>query len=132
MRATILLLAGMMMAGCLMAKVSPAGRKVKAVTAPPSSDCTPLGNVVGKSRGGLFVSDRERLQYAMNDAQNKAAERGATHFQAGPAALKESSSADEDGNVSSSTSATVVAAAYKCPSSPATPSPAAAALEGMK
>jgi hypothetical protein len=66
-----------------------------------------LGSVIGKgggSFGGDYIPNEKLVQYAMNDALNRAADLGATHVQMGPPQLAGAHSS----------SATVVAVAYRC------------------
>ena len=81
------------------------------IASPPGPECKNLGMVIGQgggSFGGGLISNDQLMAYALNDAMNKAAERGATHFQAsGPPAL--------GGSSGTTTTATVSGVAYQCP-----------------
>ena len=82
------------------------------VGAAPSADCKNLGIVVGQGGGtfgGDFISNDKLTEYAVNDAMNKAATRGATHLQASAPAL--------GGGSGTTTTATVTGVAYQCPTS---------------
>lgn len=96
-----------LIAACATASLNPSAKHIISAQTPPVGSCQNLGSVIGKG-GGYFVGDyvpNEKLvQYAMNDALNRAAALGATHIQMGPPQLA--------GAYSSS--ATVVAVAYNC------------------
>jgi hypothetical protein len=96
--------------GCATASLSAAGSRVTPVAQAPGPECKNLGTVVGAGGGafgGAYISNDQLVQFAMNDAMNKAAQRGATHLQPMAPAL-----GDADGTTST---ATLMAIAYRCP-----------------
>lgn len=117
----------LLVTGCGMAKLSPAGAMVAASGSSPTdegfdaSTCTSLGYVVG--RGDATVgTPEERVEYAINDLRNKAAKMDANFVQHGSPELV------------GSTVATVSGTAYHCEraanvprttATPAQPSPSA-------
>jgi Domain of unknown function (DUF4156) len=104
-------------AGCATASLSTAGKNVVPLTNAPGPECENLGTVIGQGGGtfgGAWISNDNLMQYALNDAQNKAAERGATHLQASAPQL--------GGGSGTTTTATVMGVAYKCPKGTAAPS----------
>ncbi|MGZ6124490.1 MAG: DUF4156 domain-containing protein [Myxococcales bacterium] len=107
--------------GCSTAALSPAARNVVPLAAAPPSACQNLGAVIGQGGGafgGAYVSNDSLMEYAMNDARNKAANLGATHVQL---------SAPQLGGASgTTTTATVMAVAYRCP--PEANAPAASSV----
>jgi len=108
-RCVVLSLAGVVCA-CATASLDSRGAKVVPLAAPPGPECKNLGMVIGQGGGaaGNWVSNDKLMEYALNDAMNKAGERGATHFQAsGPPAL--------GGSGGTTTTATVSGVAYQCP-----------------
>ncbi len=115
-----------LLSGCATAALSPAGSKVVASPNVPVEGCQYLGNVIGQGGGafgGGYVSNDKLMEYALNDAQNKAAAKGATHLQTTPPQL--------GGSGGTTTTATVTGTAYKCAvaekNAPGTPvAPAAA------
>ncbi|XXF77440.1 DUF4156 domain-containing protein [Myxococcaceae bacterium GXIMD 01537] len=99
-----------LMTGCATAALSQAGSRVLPVAAAPGPECKNLGTVIGAGGGafgGAYISNDQLVEYAMNDAMNKAAARGATHIQANNPSL--------GGSEGTTTTATVMAIAYKCP-----------------
>lgn len=98
------------MTGCVTAALSQAGSRVTPVTAAPGPECQNLGTVIGTGGGtfgGAYISNDQLMEYAMNDVMNKAAARGATHVQTNQPQL--------GGANGTTTTATVMAIAYKCP-----------------
>ncbi|NBD12561.1 MULTISPECIES: DUF4156 domain-containing protein [Corallococcus] len=98
------------MTGCVTAALSKAGSQVTPVPAAPGPECQNLGMVIGTgggSFGGAYISNDQLMEYALNDVMNKAAARGATHVQANQPQL--------GGASGTTTTATVMAIAYKCP-----------------
>lgn len=86
--------------------------------------CRNLGEVYGKGGGfgGAFVSNEELAKYAIIDARNQAAERGANFLQYDTPAF------GQNGSDSDTTSATITGTAYFCPQPEQTaPAPVAAA-----
>jgi len=71
----------------------------------------------GGTFGGAYISNDHLMEYAMNDARNKAAERGATHIQMSTPQL--------GGGSGTTTTATVMAFAFKCPQGAVASKPAA-------
>jgi hypothetical protein len=98
------------MTGCATAALSKAGSRVIPVTQPPNAECKSLGTVIGAGGGtfgGAYISNDQLVEYALNDAMNKAAQRGATHLHPMPPSL--------GGAEGTTTTATVMAIAYQCP-----------------
>jgi hypothetical protein len=98
-------------AACATASLSTRGQKVLPLASQPGPDCKNLGTVIGQGGGafgGAYISNDKLMEYAMNDAMNKAAERGATHFQAAGAPSL-------GGYGGTTTTATVIGIAYRCP-----------------
>jgi hypothetical protein len=96
---------------CAATGLTPAGSKVLAVAVPPSPQCQILGQVIGHGGGpvsGGFTTNENIALSAIHDANNKAAEIGATHLQANPPQFAA-------GGQGTTNSATVTAVAYKCP-----------------
>jgi hypothetical protein len=106
MRKTILA-ALLLLSGCTYAEVSARGRSVHITDATPAG-CDNLGVVIGKGGGGFgeWVPNERLVEYAMNDARNKAAERGATHVTLSPPQL--------GGGQHGTSSATITGFAYRC------------------
>jgi hypothetical protein len=98
------------LSSCKYAQVMPAGTAVQPVTEPPAADCKNLGVVTGKGGGGLgqVVPNERLIEFATNDALNKAGERGATHLVLMAPTL---GSVDKG----TTTTATVTGVAYQCP-----------------
>jgi len=97
-------------AGCATASLSVKGEKVVPVASQPSPECKNLGTVIGQGGGafgGAYISNDKLMEWAMNDALNKAAERGATHFQSAAPSL--------GGAQGTTTTATVTGIAFQCP-----------------
>ncbi len=97
---------------CSTAELSETGSKVQVVASVDSARCQSLGYVIGKGGGqfgGAYISNESLMEYAMNDARNKAADKGATHMvlTSGPQMAGHS----ELG----STTANVAANIYRCP-----------------
>nr|APZ78675.1 membrane protein [Cystobacterineae bacterium] len=110
------ILAGSLLAcvlsGCATASLSTRGRNVQAIASAPGPECENLGIIFGQGGGtfgGAYISNDQLMEYAMNDAMNKAAERGATHLQVTPPQL--------GGTQGTTTTATVSAIAFRCPNS---------------
>jgi uncharacterized protein DUF4156 len=93
--------------GCTYAELSARGREVRIADATPAG-CENLGIVIGEGGGGggEFVPTESLVEHAMNDARNKAAERGATHVTLSPPAL--------GGGKHGTSSATLTGFAYRC------------------
>jgi hypothetical protein len=111
MRSTVaILIAVALLSACKYAQVLPAGSAVQPVTEPPAADCKNLGVVTGKGGGGFgeFVPNERLIEYATNDALNKAGERGATHLVLMAPTL---GSTDKG----TTTTATLSGVAYQCP-----------------
>lgn len=107
--------------GCSTAALSPAARNVLPLAAAPPATCQNLGAVIGQGGGmfgGAYVSNDSLMEYAMNDARNKAAALGATHVQLASPQL--------GGASGTTTTATVMGVAYRCP--PEANAPAANAI----
>jgi hypothetical protein len=104
--------------GCATTALSARGSKIVAVASAPGAGCESLGAVIGHWYGQSLMAG-EGSESALNDALNKAADRGATHVVPSPPQL----AADAGGW----TTATVMAIAYRCPSSPVAPVGAAPA-----
>lgn len=85
--------------------------------------CRNLGEVYGKGGGfgGGFVSNEELAKYAIIDARNQAAERGANFLQYDTPAF------GQNGSDTDTTSATITGTAYHCPQPDQAAAPAAAA-----
>jgi hypothetical protein len=97
---------------CTYSSLSARGSSVTEVVSAPASECENLGTVYGRGGGlfGDFVSNDHLLEYAMNDARNKAADLGATHLQfTSPQMGVMGSSAG-----TTTTTATVVGVAFRC------------------
>lgn len=112
-RLACLLLAAVAFGGCATASLSRAGESVVAAHAAPTGDCQVLGTVIGEgggSFGGGWISNKDLVEYAMNDVRNTAAELGANYVQIAPAAL---GVAGGDGGTTTTT-ATVTGTAYRC------------------
>ena len=89
-----------------------AGSKVVAGMHPPGPECENLGTVIGNgggSFGGGWISNDQLSQYAINDARNKAAALGANYMEVTTPQLG-------TGGLSTTT-ATEMGIAYKCPPS---------------
>jgi hypothetical protein len=98
------------MTGCATASLSMAGSRVLPVATAPGPECKNLGAVIGAGGGmfgGAYISNDQLVEFALNDAMNKAAARGATHIQPSAPAL--------GGYQGTTTTATVTAIAYRCP-----------------
>jgi hypothetical protein len=109
---------------CAATGLSPAGSKVVPVTAQPSAQCQTLGQVIGHGGGfwtGGMTTNENLAISAVHDANNKAAEMGATHLQTNPPQFAASGQG-------TTTSATVTGVAYKCP--PGSGAPADSAVTG--
>ena len=99
-----------LLCGCSTAALSPSGSNVVPLASAPAATCHNLGTVIGQGGGtfgGAFIRNDSLMQYAMNDARNKAAALGATHVQMATPQLGAG-----DGTT---TTATVMAVAYRCP-----------------
>jgi len=97
---------------CSTAELSETGGRVVVVANVDAAKCHPLGYVVGKGGGqfgGAYISNESLMEYAMNDARNKAADKGATHMvlTSGPQMAGYSDLG--------STTANVAASIYECP-----------------
>lgn len=115
----LLLVSAWLVSACTYAELSRAGTAVRITDGAPPG-CQNLGVVIGKGGGGggLFVANESLVEYAMNDARNKASALGATHVTLSPPQL--------GGGKDGTTSATVTGFAYRCDTP--TPSPDAAAV----
>jgi hypothetical protein len=103
-------LASLVLFACSTAALSPAAKNVLPLAAAPPAACQNLGAVIGQGGGvigGAYISNDSLMQYAMNDARNKAADLGATHLHFSAPQL--------GGGNGTTTTATVMAVAYKCP-----------------
>jgi len=102
-------LAATLLSGCSYAQILPTGSAVQPVTVPPAGDCRNLGVVTGKGGGGFgeMVANESLIEYATNDALNKAGERGATHLVLMAPTLGSTSQG-------TTTSATLSGVAYRC------------------
>jgi hypothetical protein len=102
-------------AGCgTYSALAPDARTVTASTMRPPGKCISLGTVTGKGGGasGGYVSNEELIEYALNDARNRAAMLGATDFiYSGPSL---------GGSGGTTTSAMVTGEALKCDGEPST------------
>jgi hypothetical protein len=106
--------------GCATASLSTAGSHLIPVASTPPPECENVGTVIGQGGGtfgGAYISNDKLMEYAMNDARNKAAERGATHIQMSAPQL--------GGGNGTTTTATVMAVAFKCPQGTVASKPAA-------
>jgi hypothetical protein len=108
---------------CTYAQLSVRGQDVEVVDAAPRG-CQNLGPIVGKGGGGggSLVRNEHLIEYALNDARNKAGDRGATHLTYSAPAL--GASGGQYG--STVTSATVTGIAYRCGDGAAAPAGAEA------
>lgn len=104
------------LAACSTAQLNPNAAQVRLENAAPPSTCTNLGMVVGQGGGtfgGGWISNDKLVEYATNDARNKAADRGANYLQMNAPQL--------GGGGGTTTTATLTGIAYRCPDSvPAT------------
>ena len=99
-----------LMTGCATASLSKRGGQVLPLATAPGPECKNLGTVIGSGGGifgGAYISNENLVQYALNDAMNKTAARGGTHFFAHAPSL--------GGGDGTTTTATLMAIAYKCP-----------------
>ncbi|MBS2029294.1 MAG: DUF4156 domain-containing protein [Deltaproteobacteria bacterium] len=99
------------LAGCATAPINSAGYSVQVVGKALDDTCQSLGQVVGEgggSFGGDLIANDRLVEYATNDARNKAGAMGATHLMLNPPQL----GATANGTTST---ATVTGIAYKCP-----------------
>lgn len=105
------ILVPLLASACAYNQLSARGSRVETLPSAPGADCQNLGIVIGKGGGafGLWVANEELMEYALNDARNKAAELGATSVVVTPPQLGVSTG--EGGGV---TTATVMAIAYRC------------------
>ncbi|HXX30153.1 MAG TPA: DUF4156 domain-containing protein [Myxococcaceae bacterium] len=97
---------------CATPELTTTGKGVVTVHTPPGPGCENLGTVVGKGGGSFFggwISNDQLTTYAMNDAMNQAAARGANYLQISPPQLGVA-----DGTTST---ATETAVAFRCPGS---------------
>ncbi|WP_426752502.1 DUF4156 domain-containing protein [Myxococcus sp. Y35] len=98
-----------LLTGCATASLNAAGSRVVAAPNLNVDGCKFLGTVIGQGGGafgGGYISNDQLMQYAMNDAQNKAAALGATHLQ---------TTAPQLGGASgTTTTATVTGSAFAC------------------
>jgi hypothetical protein len=95
--------------GCSTAALSSTGSKVVVAQPDDVKSCKSLGQVIGQGGGtfgGAYISNADLMQYAMNDARNKAADLGASHLVAGQPQL--------GGGAGTTSTATVMGTAYKC------------------
>jgi hypothetical protein len=102
--------------GCAAASLSAAGSRVTPLASAPGPECKNLGTVIGAGGGaigGAYIRNDQLVEYALNDAMNKAAARGATHLQTVAPSL--------GGYEGTTTTATVMAIAYRCPGAPGEP-----------
>lgn len=92
---------------CSYSVLNQRGYSVSIADAKPEA-CENLGTVTGKGGGawGEFVPNESLIEYAMNDARNRAAELGATHVTLSPPQL-----GGGNGGISA---ATVTGFAYRC------------------
>jgi hypothetical protein len=99
---------------CTYAELNRNGNAVRIADAAPAG-CENLGVVIGKGGGGFgtLVPNESLIEYAMNDARNKAAARGATHVTLSPPQL--------GGGQGGTSAATISGFAYRC--APAAPAP---------
>lgn len=68
---------------CATTAITPAGARVAASEAPPPASCVPLGDVEGRAGGqlsGAFVDNDALVASALNEARNKAGERGGDYL----------------------------------------------------
>lgn len=117
--------------GCATAEVNTAGAQVALTPNAPDAKCQSLGTVFGQgggALGGAYIANAELMQYAINDARNKAAALGATHLQTTPPQFGTAGQGV-------TTTATVMGYAFRCPAdgqpgaaAPAPPAPGAAAV----
>lgn len=134
MRNVMAAMLALALCGCGMATLSAGGSRVRMVTEQPAPECKVLGAVNGRARGGSFSGGAKMREAALNDARNKAAERGATHIQPGEAALNKNTSSNtttaadgtEDTTYTTTKTVSINAVLYKCPATiaPAPPAPA--------
>ncbi|HYO58351.1 DUF4156 domain-containing protein [Archangium sp.] len=103
-------LAACVMMGCATASLSAGGSRVLPLASAPGPECKNLGTVVGAGGGtfgGSLIRNDQLVEFAMNDAMNKAAARGATHIFAQPPVL--------GSGEGTTTTATLMAIAFQCP-----------------
>ncbi|SEU36023.1 DUF4156 domain-containing protein [Stigmatella erecta] len=96
--------------GCATASLSKRGGQVLPLATAPGPECKNLGTVIGTGGGiigGAYVTNENLVRYAINDAMNKTAARGGTHFFAYAPSL--------GSGEGTTTTATLMAIAYKCP-----------------
>ncbi len=111
----ILFLAVLFLGACTYSRLSQRGSAVTIADATPPG-CQNLGVIIGKGGGGfgVLVMNESLIEYAMNDARNKAADLGATHVTLSPPQL--------GGGKDGISAATVTGFAYRC--APGAPGPA--------
>jgi hypothetical protein len=116
----LLLIVVCLASACTYAELSRAGSGVRLADGAPAG-CDNLGHVVGKGGGGFgeWTANESLIEYAMNDARNKAAALGATHVALSPPQL--------GGNQHGISAATVTGFAYRCGSVAQEPSASPAA-----
>lgn len=98
-------------AACSTPSLTATGAAVRVRASVPSTDCDNLGTVTGQGGGmfgGVYISNDSLIEYAMNDARNKAAALGATDIQFQAPQL--------GGGNGTTTTATVITVAHKCKS----------------
>jgi hypothetical protein len=104
---------------CRTAELTGTGAKVVVARSAPAEygyqngKCTVVGHVVGQgggALGGAWISNDKLIEYALNDARNQAAAKGANFIQHDAPSLAYSG----DKNGVSATSATVNGTAFKC------------------
>jgi Domain of unknown function (DUF4156) len=105
---------------CSTPELTPMGRGVIALGTPPGEHCRALGLVTGEGRGPY--SPGSLVEYATNDARNRAAELGATHVHTMPPALGYSanytSGSSGGQGAAGVSSATLTGTAYRCVDEP--------------
>jgi hypothetical protein len=103
----ILVISMCAVSACTYSALNERGRAVSVADGRPEG-CENLGMVIGKGGGGWgeFVQNESLIEYAMNDARNKAAELGATHMTL--------SSPQLGGGKGGITAATIQGFAYRC------------------
>ena len=97
-----------LLAACSAPQLTPMGRGVVAMGAPPMGRCQPLGPVTGESRGAYSAGSL--IEYATNDVRNQAAAVGATHIHTAQPSLVYSANQQSAGV----SGATVSGTAYRC------------------
>ncbi|WP_394850834.1 DUF4156 domain-containing protein [Pendulispora brunnea] len=113
-------LAASSLAACASTALSPQGARVTVARSAPPPNCTEVAQLVGHGGGSLIgsnISNDVLIEYAQNDLRNKAAARGANYVQQDPPTLGQ--------HEGTTTTATISATAYRCPTAEPTQTEAA-------